>query len=86
METEEEDARLMDRCEVKRTEWAKHWQCEENADELAKAGALLDEGFMAEVTAKTVQQERERERKVYGALQYAASFHCLVEEWRVVKS
>ena len=42
------------------------------ADELAKAGAMLDEGFMAETRAKTVQQERE---EVYAALQYAASFH-----------
>ena len=30
----------------------------EKADELAKAGAMLDEGFMAEVRANTVQQER----------------------------
>ena len=51
----------------------------EGADELAKAGAMLDEGFMAETTAKTVQRERE---EVYAALQYAASFHCLVEEWK----
>ena len=26
---EEEDARLLDRCEAKREEWAKHWQCDE---------------------------------------------------------
>ena len=50
----------------------------EMADELAKAGAMLDEGFMAEVRSKTFQQER---GEVYAALQYAASFHCLVEEW-----
>ena len=31
----------------------------EKADELAKAGAMLDEGFMAEARAKTMQQERE---------------------------
>ena len=55
----------------------------EKVDEMAKAGAILDEGFMAEATAKTVQQEREREREeVYAALQYAPSFHCLVEEWK----
>ena len=46
----------------------------------------MDEGFMAEARASTVQQERERERErereVYAALQYAASFHCLVEDWR----
>ena len=31
----------------------------EKADELAKAGAMLDEGFMVEARAKTAQQERE---------------------------
>ena len=49
----------------------------EKADELAKAGAMLDEGFMPETRAKTVQQEWE---VVYAALQYAGSFHCVVEE------
>ena len=44
----------------------------EKADELAKKGAMLDEGFMAEARAKTIEQERE---EVYAALQYAASFH-----------
>ena len=51
----------------------------EKADELAKAGPMLDEGFMAEARAETLQQERE---DVYAALQYAASFHCLVEQWK----
>ena len=51
----------------------------EKADELAKAGAMVDEGFMAEARAETMKQERE---EVYVALQYAASFHCLVEEWK----
>ena len=51
----------------------------EKADDLAKAGAVLDEGFMAEARAEAVQQERE---EVYAALQYAASFHSLVEEWK----
>ena len=46
----------------------------EKADELAKAGAMLDEGYMAEAKAKTMKQERE---EVPAALQYAASFHCL---------
>ena len=31
----------------------------EKEDELAKEGAMLDESFMAETRAKTVQQERE---------------------------
>ena len=32
----------------------------EKADELAQAGAILDKGFMAEMRATTVQQEREK--------------------------
>ena len=40
---------------------------------------MLDEGFMAEARAETMRQERE---EVCVALQYAASFHCLVEEWK----
>ena len=48
------------------------------ADELAKAVAMLDEGFIAKASAETMQQERE---EIYAALQYAASFHCIVEQW-----
>ena len=29
LKKEEEDARLLNRCEAKRKEWAKHWQCDE---------------------------------------------------------
>ena len=49
----------------------------EKAVELAKAGGMMDEGFMAEARAETMKQERE---EVYVAFQHAASFHCLVEE------
>ena len=49
------------------------------SDELAKEGAMCDEGFMAQARASIIQQERE---EVYAALQYAASFHSLVEEWK----
>ena len=51
----------------------------EKACELAKAGAMLDQRFMAEARAETMQQERE---EVYAALQYEATFHCLVEQWK----
>ena len=51
----------------------------EKADEFAKAGAMLDEGFMAVARADTLKQGRE---KVYVALQYAVSFHCLEEQWK----
>ena len=51
----------------------------EKADELAKAGAMLDEGCKAEVRADAVKQGREKD---HVALQHAASFHCLVEPWK----
>ena len=50
-----------------------------NGAVLQVAGAMLDEGFMAEARAETMKQERE---EVCVAMQYAASFHCLVEEWK----
>ena len=34
---------------------------------------------MAQARVSTIQQERE---EVFAAWQYAASFHCLVEEWK----
>ena len=40
---------------------------------------MLDEGCMAEARAETMQQER---WEAYAALQYAASFHCLVAQWK----
>ena len=51
----------------------------EKADELAKEGAMMDVGVMAQVRAIKVQQEREH---VYATLQDGISFHCLVEEWK----
>ena len=41
LKQEEEDARLLDRCEAKRKEWAKHWQCEESVPEFERQA--LDE-------------------------------------------
>ena len=34
---EEEDTRLLDRCEAKRKEWAKHWQCDEETERGGKS-------------------------------------------------
>ena len=48
------------------------------ADEPAQTGAMSDGGNLALIRASVVQQERE----VYAALQYAASFHCIVESLR----
>ena len=50
----------------------------EKADELAEEGTVLDGGFWAQARASTVLQKRE----LHAAVQYAASFHCLVEEWK----
>ena len=49
----------------------------EKAYEPAKEAATWDAGLVAQARASTIQQERE---EVFAALQYAASFHCLVEE------
>ena len=34
LKKEEEDAKLLDCCEAKRKEWAKHWQCDESAQNM----------------------------------------------------
>ena len=34
LKEEEEDARLLDRCEAKRKEWDKHWQCNEEIQKM----------------------------------------------------
>ena len=34
LKEEEEDAKSSDRCEEKRREWAKHWQCDTEAQDL----------------------------------------------------
>ena len=34
LKKEEENARLLDRCEAKRKEWAKHWQCDESVQNM----------------------------------------------------
>ena len=47
----------------------------EKADELAKDEAMLDRSEMSQIRASTVELRRE---EVFAALQYAASFHCLV--------
>ena len=49
----------------------------ERADEQAQEGAWLDGGDMTQVRAITIQHERD---EFCAALQYADSFHCLVEE------
>ena len=49
----------------------------EKADELAQEGARLDGEDLAQVRAITIQHERD---EVCAGLQYADSFHCLVEE------
>ena len=68
--------RIRNRCRNLRSLFA---EGNEKADELAKAGTMLDGCFMVQARASTIQQERE---EVHAALQYAASLNCLVEEWK----
>ena len=56
----------------------------EKADELAKEGAMLDEAFMAEARAKTVQQEREKKCAQPCSMQPA--FTVWWKNGRIVKS
>ena len=80
MEVEHINAHLTEKDKKEMTHFEKFvTDGNEKADELAGKGAMLGEGFMAQTRAKTVQQERVG---VCAALQYAASFHCLVEEWK----
>ena len=58
----------------------------EEADGLAKGGAMLDEGFMAEVRAKTVQQEREREKKCTQPCSMHPAFTVWWKNGRIVRS
>ena len=46
--------------------------------ESAQDGAMGDDGLMAQVRTKTF----EKERGECAALQYAVSFHCLLEGWK----
>ena len=54
------------------------WKGMTKPDELANDGAMQEGGNSAQIRASSVQQRR---RDLYAALQYAASFHCLVEKW-----
>ena len=47
-------------------------------DEPATDGATMVGGEMAQIRSSTVQHRREG---VYPAVQYAASFHCVLQEW-----
>ena len=50
----------------------------EKADELAKEGAMLDEGPWRKREQR--QSSRSEKRCMQPCMQHAASFHCLVEE------
>ena len=43
LKEEEENARLLDRCEAKRKEWTKHWQCEEEIQNMQNRPWRSDE-------------------------------------------
>ena len=43
LKKKEEEARLLDRCEAKRKEWAKHWQCDEEIQNMQNKPPRNDE-------------------------------------------
>ena len=55
----------------------------ETADDLAKAGAILDEGFMAEARVERMQQERE---EVYTTCSMQPAFTAEWKNGRTVKN
>ena len=52
---EEEDARLLHRCEAKRKERAKHWQCDEEGAE--RGGNALEERGIEKCRGSTAKAE-----------------------------
>ena len=50
---EEEDARLLDRCGAKTKEWAKHWQCDEEVQNVEEKPCL---SFHKDVSRRMCQQ------------------------------
>ena len=68
LKQEEEDARLLDRCEAKRKEWVKHWQCDEeiqNMGDLEKSSRMYkaktgvgSDGFQPKVPLDLTKETR----------------------------
>ena len=52
----EEDARLLNRCEAKRKEMARHWQCDEEGAE--RGGKALEERGIEKCRRSTAKVER----------------------------
>ena len=68
LKKEEEDARLLDCCEAKRKDWAKHWQCDESVqnmeDKLLKNEELKK---LEETLPRLKEGEQENVSRLYKA-------------------
>ena len=62
LKTEEQNARLLDSCEAKRKEWARHWQCEEEVHNLEDKPWMNEELRSAEEALQRFE-EHELEKK-----------------------
>ena len=62
----EEDARLLDRCEAKRKKWAKHWQCDEDVQNLEDKPWKNEEMRRME-EALRLKEELEKASRMYKA-------------------
>ena len=58
MKKEEEDARLLDRCEAKRKAWAKQWQCDEQCAE--HGGQALEKFGVEGIGGSSAKAEKVR--------------------------
>ena len=66
LKKEEEDARLLDRCEATRKEWAKHWQCDESVQNV-KDKPLNNEKLrkLEEALPRLKECEKEKMSRLY---------------------
>ena len=68
LKKEEENVRLLDRCEAKRREWAKHWQCDESVQNIEDM-TWKNEGLkkLEEALPRLKECELEKASKLYKA-------------------
>ena len=62
LEKEEEDARLLDRCEAKKKEWRKRWQCDEEIQNMQNEPWKNDDLKECEEALPRLKRRRLRKR------------------------
>ena len=68
LKKEEEDVRLLDRCEAKRKDWAKHWQCDDSMQNMQdKPWKNKELMKLEEVLSRLKECDLERTSRMYKA-------------------